>query len=478
MILKSATRYSSKIFKIIITILVLILLLPWADGSVSAQSTEDNAVYIVQSGDTINIIAIRFGVSPADLISVNNLENPDFLVVGSKLIIPGLKGVSGILATEVAPLGASLLSLTRQFGVPVEVLTKLNRVTSPAEIYVGSTIILPTLDGNPQLLQTTTINAYETLLEKSIGIGLNPWSAVLLSGENTTWSFVPGEPIAYSTTDEDGEEKYLSISIPHFRTINISPLPLVQGKTIVIQIETDQPAIVSGMLDEHPLNFFSSGNDQYTAIQGIHALAEVGLTNLSIDASFADDTHSGFDQSILLEYGYYLQDPPLNVDPQTIDPNITRPEDELVYSITSKATAEKYWSGVFLQPVDDPICIYSWFGNRRSYNGSPYDYFHTGVDYGVCANLNIYSPANGIVVYTGELTVRGYSTIINHGWGIYSGFWHQNKILVEVGDTVSAGDLIGEIGGTGRVTGPHLHWEIWANGVQVEPFDWLDNEYP
>ena len=331
---------------------MLTLFLPCTGVSVNAQSTEDSAIYIVQSGDTINIIAIRFGVSPSDLITVNNLENPDFLVIGSQLIIPGLTGVTGILATEIAPLGASLLSLSRQFGVSIEILTKLNRVTSPAEIYVGSTIILPTLDGNPQLIQTTTINEDETLLEKSTAMGLNPWTAALLSGEQTTWSFVPGEPIAYSATDKDGEGNTPSISIPHFRLINISPLPLVQGKTIVIQVETDQPAIVSGTLDEHPLNFFSSGDNQYTAIQGIHALADVGLTNFSIDASFADNTHSGFDQSILLEFGYYLQDPPLYVDPQTIDPEITRPEDELVFSITAKATPEKYWDGVFLQPVD------------------------------------------------------------------------------------------------------------------------------
>ena len=69
-------------------------------------------------------------------------------------------------------------------------------------------------------------------------------------------------------------------------------------------------------------------------------------------------------------------------------------------------------------------------------------------------------------------------TIINHGWGIYSGYMHQSEILIKTGDTVETGQLIGLVGGTGRVTGPHLHWEIWAGGVQVDPMDWLERTFP
>jgi murein DD-endopeptidase MepM/ murein hydrolase activator NlpD len=167
-----------------------------------------------------------------------------------------------------------------------------------------------------------------------------------------------------------------------------------------------------------------------------------------------------------------------------VDPAITGPEEDLVRSYTTQVSSEKYWQGAFRYPVDgsvedDTIGFMSTYGNRRSYNGSDYTYFHTGLDFGVYTNsLNIYAAEAGVVVYTGSLTVRGNATFIDHGQGVFSGYFHQAQILVNVGDHVEKGQLIGQIGSTGRVTGPHLHWEIWVNGVQVNPVDWVLNTYP
>ena len=88
---------------------------------------------------------------------------------------------------------------------------------------------------------------------------------------------------------------------------------------------------------------------------------------------------------------------------------------------------------------------------------------------GVCGGegLQISAPAPGRGGFAAPLTVRGNATIIDHGWGVYSGFWHQSQILVNVGDMVEQGQQIGVVGGTGRVTGAHLHWDLWVNGVQV-----------
>jgi len=68
--------------------------------------------------------------------------------------------------------------------------------------------------------------------------------------------------------------------------------------------------------------------------------------------------------------------------------------------------------------------------------------------------------------------------VIDHGWGVYSAYAHQSEILVNEGDWVEAGQLIGRVGSTGRVTGPHLHWEVIVGGVQVDPMQWLEESFP
>jgi len=82
------------------------------------------------------------------------------------------------------------------------------------------------------------------------------------------------------------------------------------------------------------------------------------------------------------------------------------------------------------------------------------------------------------VAFTGSLIVRGDTTYIDHGWGVYSGYFHQSEIYVTEGEMVERGQVIGKVGGSGRATGPHLHWEIWVGGVPVDPLDWVEMEFP
>ncbi|MGV2437612.1 MAG UNVERIFIED_CONTAM: M23 family metallopeptidase [Anaerolineae bacterium] len=71
----------------------------------------------------------------------------------------------------------------------------------------------------------------------------------------------------------------------------------------------------------------------------------------------------------------------------------------------------------------------------------------------------------------------GKATLIDHGWGVYTGYWHQNEIYVQLGERVQVGQVIGTIGSTGRVTGAHLHWEIWVNGVPTDPMQWVQESF-
>jgi murein DD-endopeptidase MepM/ murein hydrolase activator NlpD len=118
------------------------------------------------------------------------------------------------------------------------------------------------------------------------------------------------------------------------------------------------------------------------------------------------------------------------------------------------------------------------FGTRRNYNNTGYTSYHTGLDFFGGTGGPILAPAPGTVILASELTVRGLTTIIDHGWGVYTLYLHQSEILVEEGQKVLAGDTIGLVGASGRVTGPHLHWEVQVGGVPVQPLDWIEREYP
>jgi murein DD-endopeptidase MepM/ murein hydrolase activator NlpD len=266
-----------------------------------------------------------------------------------------------------------------------------------------------------------------------------------------------------------------------FVSASVAPLPLVQGATEVIEVTTRENVSLSGILVDHPLNFFTAGNE-HVALQGIHALLEPGVYPLRIEATSVDGSKQSFEQMVLVTSGGYLsEDIPLN-DPSTLDPSLTESELRNISSLTSVYTSTRYWNGVFASPAVDPNCLTSRFGTRRIYRVINSDIevpgFHSGLDFCGGEGLQIFAAAPGRVVFAAPLTVRGNATIIDHGWGVFSGIWHQSQILVNVGDVVEQGQVIGIVGGTGRVTGAHLHWEIWVNGVQVNPLSWLEQAFP
>jgi murein DD-endopeptidase MepM/ murein hydrolase activator NlpD len=82
------------------------------------------------------------------------------------------------------------------------------------------------------------------------------------------------------------------------------------------------------------------------------------------------------------------------------------------------------------------------------------------------------------VVLAEKLNVRGNAVLIDHGLGVFSGYWHQSKLVVQVGQTVKRGDLIGYVGDTGLVTGAHLHWEMRVGGIAVDPMQWTQMALP
>lgn len=121
----------------------------------------------------------------------------------------------------------------------------------------------------------------------------------------------------------------------------------------------------------------------------------------------------------------------------------------------------------FIWPVKGRIS--GRFGNQRIYNGTPGS-AHSGMDIAVPSGMPIKAPAAGTVVFADpELYLTGGTVLIDHGHGIGSNFLHMSRLDVNVGDTVEQGDIIGQVGATGRATGPHLHWGMTWYNVRIDP---------
>jgi murein DD-endopeptidase MepM/ murein hydrolase activator NlpD len=322
------------------------------------------------------------------------------------------------------------------------------------------------------------------LLELAIKSGADPWTLAQTNQLSGTWDALPGD-VLYTA---GGETESTASGLPAvFTQAVVSPLPLEQGATTVIRVEVADGVTVNGMLVDHPLRFFQDsesapqGYSSQVALQGVHALLEPGPYPLRLEATLPDGNRQSFEQNVLVVSGNFVEENILVNDPATVDPSVTAPEEAQVRAVVEAATPERYWEAIFESPA-----VYqeytSFYGNPRTYfvqnSETTIQGFHTGLDFAGGEGLQSSSPAPGKVVFAGPLTVRGNATIIDHGWGVYSGFWHQSKIDVQVGELVETGQVIGQVGATGRATGAHLHWEVWVNGVKVNPFDWLQQAYP
>jgi murein DD-endopeptidase MepM/ murein hydrolase activator NlpD len=143
-----------------------------------------------------------------------------------------------------------------------------------------------------------------------------------------------------------------------------------------------------------------------------------------------------------------------------------RKESGKMKALWNAPPSDPLWRGPFLRPI--PGDVVGPFGRRSFINDQPRSP-HTGVDLRGKRGTPIKAMNHGKVVLTGDHFFTGLTVVIDHGGGIQSMFFHLDKIMVNQGQTVSKGQVLGLVGSTGRATGPHLHLGVRVNGARVDP---------
>ena len=147
-----------------------------------------------------------------------------------------------------------------------------------------------------------------------------------------------------------------------------------------------------------------------------------------------------------------------------------REESQLLEEIYGMYSPRWLGKGPFVVPSTGEVVPN--FGERRFFNNQPRS-AHSGVDISSPYGAPVVASNSGRVVLVLNLYYAGNTVIIDHGLGVFTLYLHLSKFKVRRGDVVDKGTIIGEIGATGRVTGPHLHWGVKIQGNRVDPFSLL-----
>ena len=146
-------------------------------------------------------------------------------------------------------------------------------------------------------------------------------------------------------------------------------------------------------------------------------------------------------------------------------------EMDTVDAFLAAVTETRRWQEPLGLPV--PGCMTSPFGVKRLTNGQPTGHYHGGIDQRTPAGRPVRAVADGVVKLVRTYNIHGGTVAIDHGQGLESMYLHLSKFAVAEGTVVHKGDVIGYSGSTGRSNAPHLHWSLYANGVPVNPGQWV-----
>jgi len=243
-----------------------------------------------------------------------------------------------------------------------------------------------------------------------------------------------------------------------------------QGDVVVLTATTAQPLEeIRARAFDRDLATFRVGSTTWQTLVGIDIDTKPGVYTVSFDATSPTGSITAVAELTVTarQFGRRV----LTVDNAFVNPpepvlvRITREARELE-QLWTQSEPRRLWSGSFVRPV--PGRVNSAFGSRSIFNGQARQP-HGGADFLSPTATPIHAPNSGRVLLARDLYFTGNTVVIDHGLGVYSLLAHLSVVGVREGAMVTRDEIIGEVGATGRVTGPHLHWAVRMNGARVDP---------
>ncbi|RIL12009.1 hypothetical protein DCC79_02900 [bacterium] len=255
----------------------------------------------------------------------------------------------------------------------------------------------------------------------------------------------------------------------------VAPPAIAQGDPVLVRLRAPGAAAVVAAFDGREARLQPVGGDAFAAVLGAGLDMPPGSHELFVTA--IDGAGNAVPQSVAVRVEPVRFDARPNAihlgdeADVLLDPAVNAAENARLDGLWATGLSERLWSGVWRRPVTGTVS--SPFGQPRDYNAGALTGRHLGLDLRGGRGTPIQAPARGRVALAEPLTIRGNVVWLDHGWGVFSGYFHLDTIAVSMGQVVEPGTILGAVGATGRVTAPHLHWEVRVQGVPVSPAQWL-----
>ncbi len=248
---------------------------------------------------------------------------------------------------------------------------------------------------------------------------------------------------------------------------------IVQVVVRPTRVDGDGPARITGTLAGQPLHFERDAAGGFRSLGGI-PVGTSGSIPVTVEIALTADSSIHHFTRIPVDSGMFGVEA-LSVDPRysaapdsALQARISRESAAAVRVYRGAHNAPRRWQGPFARPL--PGRITSPFGKGRVFNGELRSR-HSGTDFDGESGDTIRVVNSGVVALTGSFYYAGNVVYVDHGGGLVTVYMHMSEITVNVGDTVATGDVLGLVGATGRVTGPHLHLQAKYGTVTVNALD-------